>query len=110
MPLIVGQSDAFWYPVKGSIVGEDGAAVEYEFQAKLKRLSREELYALPSLGDDAAVSSSVLLDWTGVTAPDGTSIPYTPQNRVAVLNICPIAQDVVRTIYEAHGPEGRRKN
>jgi uncharacterized heparinase superfamily protein len=118
MPLILGQSNSLWYPVKGSLVAEDGTSAPYEIQVQIPRLSRDTLESLHLQKDssallpksDAAIAGDLVMDWRGVTDPEGAAIPFTPENLAAVLQICPIASDVVAAIYEAHSPEGRRKN
>lgn len=110
MPLILGQSDALWYPVKGSMVAEDGARAPYEFQIQIPRMSREEISTMALLGTDAQIVTEKLKDWKGIVDADGKDVPFSPANVAAVIAVCPVAADIVAAIYEAHSPEGRRKN
>lgn len=109
--LKIGQSDAFWYPAKVSILNEDGQTENFEFEAKFKRLGREALDGITkTYADDVALMRDVLVGWRGVVDENGDPLPFTDENREAVLNLWPVQPALSRAFKDAHSPEGRAKN
>lgn len=108
--LKIGHSESFWYPVKVTIVGEDGQSTTHDFEAKFKRLDRESLNRVMATPDDLAVMRENLLGWRGVVNDDGNPLPFTDDNRAALLNLWPVLPAMAKAFVEAHSPEGRAKN
>ncbi len=111
----IGASDAFWYPVRVAMVGDDGRRVEHEFKARFKRLSRSDFAALiERLGagavDDLSLVREALLDWRDVQNEAGEALEFTPAHRDALLEVWPVLPALAAAYIEAHTPEGRRKN
>lgn len=108
--LKIGHSEAFWYPVKVTILGEDGASTAHEFEARFKRLGREDLNAVMTTPDDLALMRENLLGWRGVVDDAGNPLPFDDANRENLLNLWPVLPALAKAFVEAHSPEGRAKN
>lgn len=108
--LKIGQSESFWYPVKVTILSEDGQSSSHEFEAKFKRLDREALSRAMATPDDLALLRENLLGWRSVVDDDGNPLPFTDDNREALLNLWPVLPALAKAFVEAHSPEGRAKN
>lgn len=87
MLFVKAQSATFFAPVTFAILGEDGQLITFKFDAKFKRLTRDEAIEL----DKRSVAEgwtrqryleAVMVGWRGVQAqPDdgpAQDLPYTP--------------------------------
>ena len=111
----IGQTDRFTYPVHVEISGDGGKRQTHTFDATFKRLSREEFQAMMKAAqegslEDASVAADVLLGWKGVQDEHGGDLPFSEENRDALLNVWPVLPAVMSAFIEAHTPTGRAKN
>ena len=107
--LKIGQSESFWYPVEVKILDENGNEVPYEFKARFRRLSREQMVEVQTKKDLELMREN-LLGWSGVVDAAENPLPFTEENRELVFSLWPVLPATAQSFVEAHSPEGRAKN
>ncbi len=84
---IVKRAD-YLYPVSVDIVQDGGAVMTFDFNAKFKRLSDEqitEIRTTPGKYTDRDVVEMVLVGWDGVLDESGNALPFNPDSMNALL-------------------------
>lgn len=74
--------------VKGTLKGEDGKPVEFDFVLKCKRLTQAEIDAAMKNKDESVAQfvHKVAEDWEGVLDEQGQPMPFSADNLDALLN------------------------
>jgi len=110
MPLSIGQSEAFWYPVQVEILDDGGQPQKHEFEARFRRLTMDGITAIGAATKDLDLMRQHLLGWRGVEDEAGSALPFSAENLERLLSVWPVLPALTRAFMEAHTPEGRRKN
>jgi hypothetical protein len=87
--------------VKGTLKGEDGKPVEFDFVLKCKRLNQAEIDAVMSNKAESVKQflQAVADDWEGVLDEQGGALPFSAENFEDVLNNDPGMQSVCFQSY-----------
>lgn len=125
MAFILEQSPTFKWPIVIREVQDGGRIRTHQFDAIYRRLpqSRMEAVQLQYQAMKAAVARNepleeiptqsiadeILDGWEGITEPDGTPVPVTPETKRQLLEVASVADALVVTFFEAH-EKARAKN
>lgn len=90
---------------------EAGASRPAEFTALFRLVEEDELFArrggdaTPAMSDllagERAALAERLLGWDGIETPDGTPLPFSPENRERLLRQRPIREAVAKAYFDA---------
>lgn len=107
MSFVLDLSDGYLWPVKFSLPVDGGRHETQTFEGRFARLPQERIEQLLRLGREYAVSvqkgeppagmsdrdiaAEVLTGWEGITAADGSEVPYTKATKAKLLGVPGVA-------------------
>jgi hypothetical protein len=113
---LMQQPTTFKWPVKVPIP-LNGKYVYAEFTGEFPNLSQDAVDKLTPVDaagtparSDRQLAEDVLIGFEGVTQPDGTELPFTPENKQALMANPRVAEAVARTFLAANRGLAAEKN
>lgn len=93
----------YLYPVKVAVLAEEnGAVLEYSYNARFKRLSQAEIDDIKSnVKTDADIVRKVMIGWQGVEDADGSQLPFNAENLDRLLADNGMAFALCKAWYES---------
>lgn len=118
MAFKLDQSPSYRWPVKVTLLGEDGTPAESEFQVDFKRLSQSELEKLIEdfRSENAEVKvtdktfcQQYVLGWDGIQETTGGQLLFSPVALDQMLDIIGVQAAIVRAFFDSVR-KGQEKN
>lgn len=123
MAFVLAKSSTYKWPVRITLATDDGKRTVENFDVEFRRLPqsrineiiRQARAAERNRGDDDEqiedqdAAREIMAGWAGVTADDGTEIPYSEASLGQLLEIPTVAGQIVKAWFESL-KEGKRKN
>lgn len=107
-------SSDYWYPVNVAMLDAEGRTKKVSFDAKFRRLSKDELKDVfnpdNTPRNDNEICDDVFLGWRKVQDAEGNELANTLENRELFLAVHPVQPSIVRAWLESIGIRGKEKN
>jgi hypothetical protein len=106
----IKQSDTFSWPVKFRLAG-DGEAVDHEFTAVFKRLTRSKFdQHVKAVTSNVELIREVMVGWAGVTDERGEPLEFTAANLEALLDIPMVNGAIAHAFLDVQSGAALEKN
>jgi len=99
MAFVLKKTATISWPVAVHLAADGGKFKKETFTAVFRELGREEFNRLLDEGKDEALSDSILVGWEGISDEDGNDMPFTKENKEALLDNF----TVMKALIEAYG-------
>lgn len=102
----IDSSSSYAWPVAVSHLTEDGKTKNADFTARFKRLPQSQVddlreRAIAGTIPDRELAETVLVGWEGVQDETGNALPYSEENRAALLDVVPVRPSVIKAWFDS---------
>jgi hypothetical protein len=102
----IDTSPSYAWPVTVPQLTEDGKAKDTDFAAYFKRLPQSQVddlreRAVAGTITDQELANTVLVGWDRVQDEAGNPLPYSEENRRALLDVVPVRPSVIKAWFES---------